>query len=190
MNNNITYKYSIYNSILELNSEYGLCYNSMSDRFIVLRRQAYEDICSCDVLQLRAKNIALYHQLLNINAIVDASLNEVESLRNLIRSIDNDDTCFQLHINPTVDCNFHCWYCYEEHVKGSRMMPEMVDKVKSLIDNILSNKKSITVFLLSFFGGEPLLYFASVVRPLMEYLMEVCAKKMYKQSSGSLRMVI
>ena len=46
MGKEITYKYSRYNSILRLNTEYGLCYNAMSDKFVVLKQQAYEDMCS------------------------------------------------------------------------------------------------------------------------------------------------
>lgn len=79
---NATYKYSKYNSVLRLNSEYGLCYNAMSDRFVVLKQQAFEDLCNCSVQQLYESNAPLYQQLLDIKAIVDIDVDETLTLRN------------------------------------------------------------------------------------------------------------
>lgn len=169
-------KCSIYNTFLELNSDYGLCYNALSDRFLLLKHKAYDILRACDLTFLHDNHIDLFNQLVGINAIVDDAVDEVQQVRDMIRSVDNDDTCFQLHVNPTVDCNFRCWYCYEDHKKGSRMDEKTVKSVKRLIDNILDEHKQLTTFLLSFFGGEPLMYFNSVAKPLIEYATEACNK--------------
>lgn len=170
-------KYSIYNTILKLNKDNGLCFCAMSDEFVLLRKQAYNDLLRLSPEELREENRILYDQLVRVNGIIDADINEVELLRNRIRSIDNDDTTFHLHINPTVDCNFRCWYCYEDHKKGSRMHPEMVEKVEKLISNVLEEYKNLSDFNLSFFGGEPLMHFAYVAQPLTDYLYTACKKK-------------
>lgn len=169
-------KYSIYNSLLELSSEYGLCYNAMSDRFLLLKHEAYDALRTSETDTLRDSHLDLFNQLAGINAIVDDTVDEVQQVRDMIHRVDNDDTCFQLHVNPTVDCNFRCWYCYEDHKKGSRMDGKTVDSIKLLIENILCEHTQLTTFLLSFFGGEPLMYFNSVARPLIEYAIGACKK--------------
>ena len=54
----------------------------------------------------------------------------------MIEYVDNDDSTFELIINPTLDCNFHCWYCYENHLKGSKMDEGIVSAITTLIRDI------------------------------------------------------
>lgn len=170
-------KYSIYNTLLKVNDRFGLFYNAMSDKFIVLRSKAYEDLANNDISQLKQYNTALYNQLQKVGGIVNVELDEIQQVRNLIHDVDVDDTIYYLHVNPTVDCNFSCWYCYENHEKGSKMSNETCESVKKLIDNIISQHENLNVFELAFFGGEPLMYFRHVVQPLMQYLYNICKEK-------------
>ncbi|MDE5901781.1 MAG: radical SAM protein [Muribaculaceae bacterium] len=87
----------------------------------------------------------------------------------MIQNLSSDEN-FYLIVNPTLQCNCRCWYCIETHTE-SRMSDEMLEKLKQTILNILSRVKSITI---SFFGGEPLLEFKRIVKPLMEWSREVC----------------
>lgn len=73
---------------------------------------------------------------------------------------------FKLTINPTLNCNFRCWYCYESHKASSDMTDITLEKVKKTIDYISQRYDSID---LAFFGGEPFLKFDSIVKPLIEY---------------------
>ena len=36
-------------------------------------------------------------------------------------------------INPSMDCNLKCWYCYENHIANSMMSFETADKIISHI---------------------------------------------------------
>lgn len=61
---------------------------------------------------------------------------------------------YHVIINPTLDCNLSCWYCYESHKKGSCIDQD----IEIGILNNLEMKFSVSPFkclLLSFFGGEP-----------------------------------
>lgn len=167
-------KYSIYNTLLRLSGERGLLYNAMSDKYVVLRANAYDLIATQTVEFLSFHHTGLFSQLEKADAVVDEEVDEVQRLRDLIRQVDEDDTAFHLHVNPTVDCNFRCWYCYENHVIGSRMSRQTAGSVCRLIDNILATHPNLRYFDLSFFGGEPLMYFPVVARPLMEHLTAVC----------------
>ncbi|OBS07518.1 hypothetical protein BAX55_02700 [Acinetobacter baumannii] len=60
---------------------------------------------------------------------------------------------FELILYPTEQCNFRCSYCYENFEIG-RMLPEVVESVKNLIDNRLDVVDHLH---LSWFGGEPLI---------------------------------
>ncbi len=170
-------RYSIYNTVLRINSVYGLLYNALSDQYIVLKNGPLEILQTTDANALQTSSPSLYRQLLDAKAIVADDTDEVEQVRALIRSVDEDDTCFHLHINPTVDCNFRCWYCYENHVRGSKMSEDTRTAVQRLISNIVAGHHELQVFDLSFFGGEPLMYFSSVVRPLMDHLETVCQER-------------
>lgn len=98
-------------------------------------------------------------QLEEAGAVVADDFDEVDALRKRIDEIDNNDSFLLLHINPTLDCNFRCWYCYENHIKGSCMTPETYGNVVKLVKNRIAKQPNLKYLQLSFFGGEPLLRF-------------------------------
>ena len=89
---------------------------------------------------------------------------------------------FRLTINPTLNCNFHCWYCYEKHTKNY-MSKEVQDKVLKLTDNIISNY-DIRYFHLDWFGGEPLLCYSNIVVPITKLIKNECDKHNIQFVSG------
>ncbi len=54
------------------------------------------------------------------------------------------------------------------------MKEDTIESVKRLIDRVISGIPSLKGFSLSFFGGEPLIGFGKVARPLTEYLIDRC----------------
>lgn len=54
---------------------------------------------------------------------------------------------------PTEQCNFRCYYCYENFDHG-RMHPDVIEGVKALISNRIGELDKLVI---SWFGGEPLL---------------------------------
>lgn len=166
-------KFSIYNSILQLDDNYTLLYNANSDKFVVLTAQAALNYGKgIDFLAKRDNN--LFKDLQEVKAIVDDNVNEIGDLCDKVKSIVEDDSLFELHINPTLDCNFNCWYCYENHIKGSKMSEKTLTAIQKYVSKTLSIKTSIKSFHLSFFGGEPLMYFQRVALPLIKYAQEEC----------------
>ena len=67
-------------------------------------------------------------------------------------------------ILPTLNCNFKCWYCYEQH-HPSRLSKEGIVAIKNFIINEAS-QKNIKRIELDWFGGEPLLYFDKIIYPM------------------------
>lgn len=167
-------KYSIYNTLLELSEQNSLLYNAYSDKYIIFKNRFRQLIESGAFEEVEHSNKVLYDQLVEAGAIIEPSVDEIEMLRERIRTIDNDTSTFMLYVNPTVDCNFRCWYCYEDHVKGSKMAEQTLESLKRLVDTTLDSNKEIKHFFLSFFGGEPLLGYRNAVKPLISYVNQVC----------------
>ena len=126
-----------------------------------------------------------FHEMLgSLGFIVPDEEDELQKVIDLRNQIDFNDTHYHLTINPTMNCNFKCWYCYESHIKGSKMNPQNIDKIKNAVDKILAEQSNLKTFHLSWFGGEPLLYFKDVVQPLSDYIQKKCQSGNLQYSVG------
>lgn len=123
----------------------------------------------------------LFKKLCDGKFLVGSDVDEAELLIDSWKKADNDPKSFSVIINPTLNCNLRCWYCYEHHQKDSRMSDETVRLVHKLLNNKCSSPDLGTLNI-SFFGGEPLLYFNEIVFPLLEYASDLCEKHRKKLS--------
>lgn len=78
---------------------------------------------------------------------------------------------FRLMVLPTYQCNLRCWYCTQEH-ENFFISDETVRRIKKLIDSKVQ-RPDIYFFTLSWFGGEPLICYETVVE-LTKYASEKC----------------
>lgn len=83
-----------------------------------------------------------------------------------------DDKNYFLVLIPTMDCNFKCWYCVQNHIP-SQMSIEVIEHVKNHIDYIIKEEK-ISSLHIEWFGGEPFMYLNEVIKPISEYAIEQC----------------
>lgn len=175
----IPFKSSLYN-VFQPYQDSVLAYNSISDRFLVLNPLLYElfkaSVDESNIAGLKEVHADFFDSLRENGFIVPEEKDEYGFLRDEIIKVDNDTSLFRLIINPTMNCNFKCWYCYESHIKGSKMTPDNIDKVYKLIDKVLDDER-INDFRLSWFGGEPLLYYRQVMLPILQYGAETCRDK-------------
>lgn len=114
----------------------------------------------------KAHDTNLYQSLYDLHFLIDDDLDEIDCLRQRFRNTIKSDH-YQLIVNPTQECNFRCWYCYENHVNG-HMDRVVMERVKLFIDKTIA-RPDISSFELSWFGGEPLLYFKEVIYPLAKH---------------------
>ena len=70
-----------------------------------------------------------------------------------------------------MNCNFNCWYCYETKTAIQLMSTCIQERVKKFVQKTIETFPSLQM---SFFGGEPLLGYRRVVKPLIKYANEVC----------------
>ena len=165
-------RFNIYTSIIQLKN-YSIFFESFSGRFIVANKVEI-DKDKEGVESLYKNNCSLYAQLLQHEFIVDDDFCEVDRLRNRIYSLDNRDDVFILNLNPTMDCNFHCWYCYESHNENSEMSCEVQSSVIQFVENLISDNNKLKKLCVGFFGGEPLLKADSIVKSLIDRISHIC----------------
>ena len=164
-------KMSKFNSVIQLGKNKSILYNSLSDQFVVFSRGT--DLILDGMKEGRRK---LYRDLVKISALVPDKTDEDSELRKRHERALMDDTSYTLMINPTVNCNFRCWYCYESHRDKSLMDERVLMKTKKFIDRVVTENKKLKNLNFSFFGGEPLLGFKNVVKPIMRHAAEICRK--------------
>ncbi|CAL2103740.1 Radical_SAM domain-containing protein [Tenacibaculum sp. 190130A14a] len=164
-------KYSQFNSVIPYQDKYAL-YNSFDNKVIFLEHDLKELLLAGkneNIDELEQIHPAFYKYLSENNFLVKNEIDEVEKVRKVSKKVDENNSFFHLTINPTMNCNFKCWYCYEDHIKASRLKNQMVERVNKFITKKLQDE-NLKHFTLAFFGGEPLLYFKRNVIPIIEHL--------------------
>ena len=157
-------KYSLYNSILPLTKQSSMAYNAVSDKFIIFNtslKQMFKE----SPTKAKDCDARFYEQLENGGFLVNDDIDEEKEIVSLGRKFCSIESDYRLIINPTTNCNFRCWYCYENHSSKSKMNEETVLRIEKMLWNIGHDEK-IKTLSLSFFGGEPLLYYEDTVRNL------------------------
>ncbi len=166
-------KSSIYNTLLDLD---GL-FNAASDKIIVFTPELF-DIYSKHKEQpdsLAAVHPELFGSLVENGMIVDEETDEPAAVIDRWKQQDNDRRYFQIIINPTLQCNLRCWYCYENHDAKTVMTDEVRESVIKLVDDKVCQAE-LEEILIGFFGGEPLMYFRECVQPILEHASTECEK--------------
>lgn len=152
-------------------------FNLANERLIALSDELYEAIAdsTSDIDRIEAIHPALFRQLVEAEMVVDHSVDETKSVIDRWVDEDNNPTEVKLTVNPTLQCNLNCWYCYEDHTGRSSMSDDTIESIKRLIERTLAIA-GVKKLQLSFFGGEPLLYFNQTVKPLVSHAYETAKK--------------
>lgn len=169
------YKLSKYNYLLH-GSHSVLLYNCASDAILLLIPQLAE-LLEQNLNQaerIREVHEEFFLALEEKGFIVPTDSDEVENFISRLKEEECSPRRFNVTINPTMDCNLRCWYCYENHMQGTVMSPKVIDSVKKLIHKKMENTE-LKELDISFFGGEPLMQFRRVVQPLLEYAVGECS---------------
>ena len=121
-------KLSLWNSYIQFDKNYTLIYNSNYDKFLLLKDFLVVNRIKNDRLDLIPPEVI--KDLIACGMLVGKNVDEPSLLENTIKTVDENQSVFNLIINPTLNCNFKCWYCYEEHKAQSRMTDSSIIAVK------------------------------------------------------------
>lgn len=79
------------------------------------------------------------------------------AMNRMIKEYNNDSKTFIISIELTRNCFLNCTYCYENGMRSRVVISKNVmDQIVTYVKNVF-NKKEVTLFKMSFIGGEPLL---------------------------------
>lgn len=148
-------------------------FNALKNDFIILMPELHDLLKSAvhynSLNELKEIHEEFFSVLSEKGFIVDDELDELSVVRKMVQEIDQkNEHKFQLTINPTMNCNFKCWYCYETHIRQSKMNIDVIASVGKLMEKIVETKQDLRAFSINWFGGEPLLYFDTTVVPILE----------------------
>lgn len=175
------YKLSNYNYYI-VKPDCAVWVNTRTDNMFSIDLQKHAMLLS-DLNILEKQNFPLFSVMCKLGVILHSDFSEVNDMLVSNRKTIFSDKNYRLTINPTLECNFGCWYCYETHTKG-RMGAEMVDRIVKHVQQLVSYD-GISGLHLDWFGGEPLLCFDDVVYPLsirLKKLMEG-SKRWFRNSA-------
>ena len=168
-------KYSQFNVFYKEDNQF-IGFNTFNQEIIVLEELLFDLISTKDAPSyLKVIHPEFYDFLQKKGFIVNQSLDELEEVRKLMHSIDFDETSYELTINPTMNCNFKCWYCYESHITQSSMSDDIKNRIIKHIELITTNSQIKNVHF-SWFGGEPLLEY-EIIKSLIKRTVVITNKK-------------
>lgn len=101
--------------------------------------------------------------------LIDDDLDELAVLKERHGFQKNMTRNFCMQIAVTMDCNFRCPYCYEQHEKVSLSR----DKQDSIINYVRSNIKKWDNLDIIWFGGEPLLQ-PNIIKHMSNEIIKIC----------------
>lgn len=149
-------KLSKYNIVVPINEDIFLVSNTFSGAFVLMKKNIAQMIKNNDISLLAKTYEIQYKKMIEEGVIIEDDINELSLVENLKFSYRFSTNHYHLIINPTLNCNLDCWYCYESHIKSSKMAPDIIQKVLRHLkkQHETLNFSSLTI---AFFGGEPFL---------------------------------
>lgn len=172
-------KISFYNISVPFEG-HSLLYNTMSDSLIAFTNEEYSVIKSLfdNLAAFNEEYPLLYSEMKKAGFIID-DYNEKELVKFNNKLCVYENHSYHLTINPTLDCNLRCWYCsieYAQAIHHGGMSQSIVNSLKKHIDYLVT-KIRIPALHLDWFGGEPLMFYEEVIRPIAFYAKEITTAK-------------
>ncbi|MBE6533700.1 MAG: SPASM domain-containing protein [Ruminococcaceae bacterium] len=179
------YKNSIYNVVIPTkNAEKVTIWNTRTGSVVRLYPNVWEAItlgntdadCVCEHLAgLSSQGIIIPNDFDEYNSII---------FSRRVSQYASSKT-FSLIIAPTLGCNFHCVYCFEKGRNDSKIMDAKTqDGVLNFVESQFMRDKNISSLSVTWFGGEPLIGYKSVISPLSTKLIALCEKYNIAYNAG------
>lgn len=159
----MNFKYSKYNipvGISEVNGVPKGIYNTSSGNYIALTKEQQSTFSALAEGNIDFNNKT--KELFESGILIDARIDELKTIWHAFNSARTYKKAPQLTIAPTMNCNFGCYYCFEDHEKGV-MSEKVQDGLIDFIEHSILSKdqKFLSV---TWFGGEPLMGMKAIRR--------------------------
>jgi len=146
-------------------------FNLLNHTLFAITKEKYSHLESNELTKLKEEKSTFFSAMEKLWVILPKNSDEIDMVKMFNRKTVFSNDVYRLTINPTEECNFRCWYCYEEHKKGKMQkntMDAIINHLKLKIED-----KSLKKLHLDWFGGEPLLYFDEILYPLAKKIINL-----------------
>lgn len=167
-------KRSKYAFIVKKDSTFIL-YNCWNETLVAIEEPLKELFEQESVDKIAEVHPQFYDYLVKKEFILSNETNEYKEVVDRWKQMDTDESVLNITVNPTMNCNMRCWYCYEKHDKEAIISDELISAIIKLVEH-KNEKSKLKDLCLSFFGGEPLLTFNRAVLPLLTKIKKLCNK--------------
>lgn len=168
-------KTSKYNYITN-KTDYSYWYNGVNHNFfrlpIALGKKIQNMMDSSE--SISQLPYPIYQKLLDNGFIINDDANELALIRKKNEETINEKK-YWLTILPTLNCNFKCWYCIQDHI-ATKMSEDTIESIKNHLLYMMDIEKVESVKI-EWFGGEPFMFFNQVIRPICEFAKKECEKR-------------
>ncbi len=170
-----TMKLSRYNYYL---TDTNVCYwfNGITLSYFKLSNELNKkmhDVLKKDINSLESISPGFFKKLKDNGFIIDDDIDELDIIRELNDKTVNSKDYF-LVILPTLNCNFKCWYCVQDHIESKMTLPTISSIQNHL--KLMVEKEKVSSLHIEWFGGEPFLYFDEVIKPISKFAIDLCKK--------------
>lgn len=172
-------KKSIFNHLVKVDNK-NIIYNTLSRKYYIYDKNDtdFEYIFNnINTSKYSLSQFEIMKDLITKGILVKDKVNEIEKFKFLEKDNMFQEKIYYLTIQPTLNCNFRCTYCYETHKETT-----IDDLTESKILKFVENKsKTLPKFHVTWFGGEPMMRFDTIKR-LSKSIKEICTKNNCKYS--------
>lgn len=173
-------KHSIFNFFYSRGTDEIVVYNTFSKGLVSLSKSEYSQF-----QELQFNTSELETALSDNGILIDEQFDEIKFLKYFHYKTKFANDSLILTIAPTLDCNFGCPYCYENRRAG-KMSEEVQKGVLDYIEKAV--KSGVSYLNITWYGGEPLLYF-DIVKNMSASVCEItrrnnCRLKMDMVTNG------
>ncbi len=171
------YKLSQYNILIDgvKDDKNKYIWNSKRGSITKFQNETYDKLVKQQFSDAEIEK--LIPELRSQGLIVSKDFNEYNSIvykSNFARFDENKDV-LSLVIAPTLACNYKCVYCFEANaVKAKAMDESTIENVFKFVKRYIASHPKVKKIVIHWFGGEPILAYNNVMKPLFEGFLKIC----------------
>ena len=109
-------KISKYTFLVNQEDNCTVVYNCFNEALSVIETELAEMVQSKPLEEIKKVHPTFYEFLIHEGFVVEDDVVEENKVIDTWKAADKNRDSYNIFINPTLDCNLHCWYCYEKHI--------------------------------------------------------------------------
>lgn len=161
------WKPSHYNHFYDIGDGFIGGINLLSNATLRLDKLQWAEVSEI-LLDSKLRDCELFELLVSAKFLVPHDFNEIDYLAKIFGRSKGSTIGFSLGIVTSLQCNFRCPYCYQDH-SNTQMSQEVQNSILAYVDRAIVGRSRLHI---AWWGGEPLLQ-ADMIDQLGQNLMRI-----------------